>query len=168
MYINAIMTGFSASYLLRYDLSFFIVMVRFGLYTTVPKVCYCVQFHVMAVLFTFFNIELYKYLDICFTYIISRNCFSLREPTESPTLVQARSSARKINRKSLNFLADQTAWRLQDSANWWPRFLCCCLGCALLVLWLVYLLLIGWRYLSGAGPGGVSPCLLDRFVSSRG
>lgn len=69
MYINAIMTGFSASYLLRYDLSFFIVMVRFGLYTTVPKVCYCVQFHVMAVLFTFFNIELYKYLDICFIYI---------------------------------------------------------------------------------------------------
>lgn len=69
MYINAIMTGFSASYLLRYDLSFFIVMVRFGLYTTVPKVCFCVQFHVMAVLFTFFNIELYKYLDICFIYI---------------------------------------------------------------------------------------------------
>ena len=166
MYINAIMTGFSASYLLRYDLSFFIVMVRFGLYTshtTVPEVCYCVQFHVMAVLFTFFNIELYKYLDICFTYIISRNCFSLREPTESPTLVQARSSARKINKKSLNFLTDQTSWRLQDSANWRPQFLFCCL-----VLWLVYYLLIGWCYLSGAGLGGVSPCLLDRFVSSRG
>ena len=114
MYINAIMTGFSASYLLRYDLSFFIVMVRFGLYTTVPKVCYCVQFHVMAVLFTFFNIELYKYLDICFIYIyilhtlyISRNCFSWREPTESQTLMQPRSSVRKINKKSLNFLTDQ-------------------------------------------------------------
>ena len=133
------------------------------IYNCAQSMLLCTISYNGCVLFTFFNIELYKYLDICFTYIISRNCFSLREPTESPTLVQARSSARKINKKSLNFLTDQTSWGLQDCANWRPQFLFCCL-----VLWLVYYLLIGWCYLSGAGLGGVSPCLLDRFVSSSG
>ena len=78
--------GFSATYLLRYDLSFFIVMVRFGLYTTVPKVCYCVQFHVMAVYYLHFSTSscTNTWIFALHTLYISRNCFSWREPAESP------------------------------------------------------------------------------------
>ena len=106
-------------------------------------------------------VQIPRYL-LCIKHIhtlyISRNCLSWKEPTESQTLTQPRSSVRKINKTSLNFLTDQPfSGRLWQAANCQSKFLFGCLRCAcgcivaclLFAHWLVLFVggraRLGWR-----------------------